>query len=89
MKATMWMAAGVVALMGAGCSQMEPADDLASARYGKVVSTQRLDGMKQRIVVRMGDGSTVDVTQERDSAILEGDVVRVLGSGKDTRVRRL
>jgi hypothetical protein len=31
----------------------------------------------------------VDVTQERDSAILVGDVVRVLGTGKDTRVRKL
>jgi len=88
MKATMWIAAGLVVL-GAGCSQMEPAEDMAGARYGKVVSTERLDGMKQRVVVRMGDGSTVDVTQERDSAILEGDVVRVLGTGNNTRVRRL
>jgi outer membrane lipoprotein SlyB len=37
----------------------------------------------------MSDGSTVEVVQERDSGILVGDVVRVLGDGKDLRVRRL
>jgi endonuclease YncB( thermonuclease family) len=88
MNARIWLASGVVALVAA-CSHIEPAEDMAQARYGKVVSTQALDGRKQRVVVRMGDGSTVDVTQERDSGILEGDVVRVLGTGSETRVRRL
>ena len=88
MKARFWIAVGALVSISA-CTAIEPAEDMANARYGKVVSAQRLDGMKQRIVVRMGDGSTVDVTQDRDSAILEGDVVRVLGTGSNTRVRKL
>ena len=88
MNARLWIAAGV-AVLGVGCASIEPTGDMAQARYGKVLSAQVLDGAKQRVVVRMGDGSTVEVTQERDSAILVGDVVRVLGTGKDTRVRKL
>jgi outer membrane lipoprotein SlyB len=88
MKTRLWLAAGLVVL-GAGCGHIESAEDLSGARYGKVVSAQMLEGTKQRIVVRMGDGSTVDVTQERDAGILQGDAVRVLGTGKDARVRKL
>jgi len=88
MKARMWIAAGLVVL-GAGCAAVQPAEDMSTARYGKVVSAQMQDGSKQRVVVRMGDGTTVDVTQERDSGILQGDTVRVFGSGKDARVRKL
>jgi outer membrane lipoprotein SlyB len=91
MKARL-LAASLAAFLAVSCSTMEPADDMAGARYGKVLSTKVVSGEgygTQHIVVRMSDGSTVEVVQERDSGILVGDVVRVLGDGKDLRVRRL
>jgi hypothetical protein len=92
MKAKL-LAAAVIAALVTACSHIEPAEDMANARYAKVVSTEAVAGGeglgRQRIMVRFPDGSTAEVVQERDSGILEGDVVRVLGSGKDLRVRRL
>ena len=78
-----------LALAVAGCKAIPAPADMEQARYGKVLSATMLDGAQQRVVVRMGDGSTVDVTQQRDSGIMVGDVVRVFGSGKDARVSRL
>jgi outer membrane lipoprotein SlyB len=89
MKARMWIAAAALAVLGTGCSTLEPAEDMSQAKYGTVVSAQMVEGAKQRLVVRMGDGKTIDVTQDRDSAILQGDIVRVLGSGPNLRVRKL
>ena len=88
MKARLWIAAGLMVL-GAGCAGMQPAEDMSTARYGKVVTAQMQEGSKQRIVVRMADGTTVDVTQERNAGILVGDTVRVFGAGKDARVQKL
>ena len=92
MKTRLFVAATIAALVAA-CSPIEPAEDMAQARYGKVVTTEAVaggDGLgRQRIMVRMPDGSTVDVVQQRDSGILVGDVVRVLGGGKDLRIQRL
>jgi LmbE family N-acetylglucosaminyl deacetylase len=92
MKAQL-LAAALAAFLVVACTNVEPAADMGNARYARVVATEAVAGGgglgRQRIMVRFPDGTTAEVVQQRDSGILVGDVVRVLGEGKDQRVQRL
>ena len=88
MNGKLFAAAAALSLLTA-CAQVPSAADMQEARYGKVVTATNTDGARQRVVVRMADGSTIDVTQDREPGIMVGDVVRVFGSGSGARVQRL
>jgi hypothetical protein len=82
----------IAMLLATACTTLEQQAAGDEIRYGKVMTTEAMAGPGmglQRVVVKMPDGSVVDVTQERDSAILVGDVVRVFGNGSKVRVARL